>query len=308
MTSTQIKGNNSLTIQQQAEVISRFEALSNSILIAQKESLTKEFDYEDKKENKLARSWVASLRKIKASIERERKAAKEVHIERGRAVDAAAKELEKSVLALIEPHERELKALEAKEEARVTAHRAVLDQIASIAEGITTSAEAQERLLELAAIDTRGLEEFATAANNRIAEAGESLKKIWNELVIRETEQAELEQLRAEKAARDEADRIERIRMEVAQEADQRAAEAEQRAMEAEARAAQLEELAEAVAVQQAVCDADPIADLEASAARENLIVSISEALAGKHRLAAATAIVDGTLHPAIVIDWTRVN
>lgn len=294
----------SIEVQQQAEAISRFEALQHDIAIATEESLTKHFDYESKQGNKRARSWIAELRKIKASIERARKAAKDVHLQRGKAVDAAAKELEKDVLALIEPHDKEIKAIEAKEEARVAAHRAVLDRIAQLAEGVTTSAEAQERLLELAAIDVENLEEFSKAGVNRQAEAEEKLKQLLDELSIREAEQAELEALRAEKAAKEDAERIERIRQEAAAEAERRAEEAERRAKEAEQRAAQAE--ARAADPQGVAAPQEEPEQIEALLLWDDLVKAIAEAMAGKNRLQIADAIVDGKLHPAIHIDWAK--
>jgi G:T/U-mismatch repair DNA glycosylase len=298
MTSTQAQEVTSIVFEEEIQAISRFEALQHDIAIAAEQSLTKQFDYESKQGNRQARSWVAELRKIKASIERARKAAKDVHLQRGRAVDAAAKELEASVLKLIEPHDKEIKAIEAREEARVAAHRAVLDRIAQLTEGVTTSAEAQERFLELSAIDVESLEEFSKAGANRQAEAAEKLKELWDELRIREAEQAELEALRAEKAAREDVDRIERIRQEAAAEAEQRAEEAERRAQEAEQRAMELEARVEAEPVDEV--------QIEAELMRDSLIESLVESMAGMNRTQIATAIVDGDLHPALRVDWSK--
>lgn len=298
MTSTQAQEVTSIVFEEEIQAISRFEALQYDIAIAAEQSLTKQFDYESKQGNRQARSWIAELRKIRASIERARKAAKDVHLQRGRAVDAAAKELESKVLGLIEPHDKEIKAIEAKEEARVAAHRAVLDKIAQLAENVTTSAEAQERLLELMAIDVENLEEFSKAGINRQAEAAEKLKELWDELRIREAEQAELEALRAEKAVMEVAERFERLRQEVAAEAEQRAEEAERRAQEAEQRAMELEARVEAEPVNEV--------QVEAELMREGLIQSLVKAMAHKDRLHVAEAIVDGNLHPAIRIDWSK--
>jgi hypothetical protein len=164
---------------------------------------------------------------------------------------------------------------------------------------VTTSAEAQERLLELTAIDVEGLEEFSKAGANHQAEASEKLQQILDELRIREAELAELEALRAEKAAQQEAERIERIRQEVAAEALAVAAEAERRAQEAEQRAMELE----------ARVEADPVNEVrvEAELMRDGLIQSLVESMAGMNRIQIATAIVDGDLHPAVRVDWSKV-
>ena len=85
--------------------ISRWEAIACDIAIAEEAAATKQFDYRDDWDNKAARSYVHSLRLLKGKIERARKDAKAVHLERGKAVDENAKLLEASVQGLIEPHE-----------------------------------------------------------------------------------------------------------------------------------------------------------------------------------------------------------
>lgn len=40
----------------------------------------------------------------------------------------------------------------------------------------------------------------------------------------------------------------------------------------------------------------------------EELVLEVAKVMAGKHRLEMANAIVDGTLHPAITIDWGKVQ
>lgn len=295
------KVTNSISINQETQAITRFEALAHEIAIAEQEGQDKEFDYESKPGEKAARSYIYNLRKIKGSIERARKDAKDVHLRRGRAVDDAAKQLESRIQGLIAPHEAEIKKIEAREEARIDLHRAVLNRISQLTEGITTTAEAHQRLVELASIDTTTLEEFANAGANRVAEAGERLKAIWEELLVREQEQAELAALRAEKAQREEAEKIERIRQEAAAEALAAAAEAEQRAVEAEQRAVEAEARAATVTA------AAEIAEIEAIPFREAFILEVSQRMAGKNRREIATSIVDGILHPAILIDWSKV-
>jgi len=232
--------------------LSKWDAIAANIAIATEESQEKIFDYRDKKQNKEARSWVAGLRKLKGDIERARKDAKAVHIQRGKAVDETAKLLEASVQGLIEPHEQEIKALEAEEEARISIHKAVLGRIATLAEGVSTSQEAQARIKELKAIDTSNLEEFSTAGTNRKQEALEKLQAAFDMLLVQEEQQAELEKFRAEKAARDEADRLERIKQE-AIEADRKAREVEaaRQRLEAEELAAKERERTQAALIAQ---------------------------------------------------------
>ena len=316
----------------ETSALTRWEALAADVAIASDQAKEKQFDYRDKRENIKARSWVAELRKLKGAIERARIEAKAVHLERGRAVDAAAKQLEKSVQGLIEPHERELTALEAEEQARIDAHTAVLERITALAEGVATSADAQARLDELLAIDFTSLEEFAVIGAELHGKAFEQLQQLRDTLRIQEQERAELERLRAESAAREEAERLERLRQQAIaeerakQEAQQREAtqasaqreaqalaaaeaaklaqqQAEQRAAAAEqqAKAAKDAEAARAAEAAQAVARAEE-ARLKRAA---DLELSILAALGGLTREQVAAAIVAGTLHPAVCVDWS---
>jgi colicin import membrane protein len=316
----------------QVTALSAWEALANQIAMAEEESAAKTFDYRDKWDNKEARSWVAKLRRIKGSIERARKDAKAVHIERGKAVDTAAKLLESSVQGLIAPHEAALNAIEAEEEARVAAHRSVLERIAALAEGVTTAADAEARIAELEAIDTTGLEEFAAAGANRQAEALEQLQTLRDTLQQQEAERAELEALRQEKEEREAADRAERLRLEgeqrereraeqqrqrdadaarereaqalAAAEASRRAqAEAERRAAEAEERERRAAEVraAELKSQQEAIQAAAEFEKTRRSEMQQSLIAAMS----GKKASEVALAIMDGTFHPAVRLIWS---
>jgi len=307
----------------QVTALSAWEALANQIAMAEEESAGKVFDYRDQWDAKSARSWIASLRRLKGGIERARKNAKAVHLDRGRAVDNAAKVLEASVQGLIAPHEDAFNAIKAEEEARAAAHRSVLEFIAALPTGVTTAAEAEARLAELEAIDTTTLEEFATAGANRQAEALEQLQTLRDTLQQQEAERAELEALRKEKEEREAADRAERLRLEGeqrerdraeqqrqrdaddaaqaladAEDARRRQADAERRADEAEERerlAAEAREEAERAAA-------------EAQATRRtDLIESLIAAMRGKKAAEVAAAMAEGTFHPAVVIDWGRV-
>jgi len=321
--------------------LDRFDALALRIGAAEEESALKRFDYRDRFENKEARSWIYQLRQINGSIERARKEAKAVHLERGRAVDEKAKLLEAAVQGLIEPHQAAIDQIEAEEQARIDGHKAVLNRIAALADGVTTSEEAQARLDELATIDATALEEFATAGANRLAEAIEGLLLLGHALQQQETERAELEALRAEKAAREEAERIERIRQEAieaerrqaaeaAQRAEERrareAAEAERRQQAAEAaaeaarqaqeRAEQRERqaLAAAEAARQAEADrkaAEALRQQQAEQARAQRVEAfrgvLKAAMKGRTGPAVVEAIIARSLHPAITIDWSKV-
>jgi len=333
------------TTTQETDALTIWEGLAERIAVASQEDSTKEFNYRHDWDSKQARSWVASLRRIKGSIERARKDAKAVHLERGRAVDETAKLLEATVQGLIEPHQSALDAIAAEEQARIDRHRAVLDRITAIAEGITTSDEARQRLAELDQIETAGLEEFATAAANRKADAIERLSELTDTLERQEAERAELEALRAEKAARDEAERVERIRREAIEQERRQAAEAAQRAEQerqareareadrrqreaAEAERRERAAVAAAEAARQAQERAEEEArrlrdqqereaaarrarDLEAEQRRRERQLQFRAQLvalmAALTREQVADAIAAGTLHPALSVDWAQV-
>jgi hypothetical protein len=329
----------------ETQAISRWEAIAHDIAIAGEKAPTQVFDYRDKWDNKQARSFVHELRQLKGKIERARKDAKAVHLQRGKSVDETAKTLEAAVQGMIEPHETAIKALEAEEQARIDAHRAVLDQIAALAEGGETVTDVDARLAELAAIDTSTLEEFAQAGLNRQAEAVERLELLRDTLEAQEAQRIELEALRAEKAAREEAERIAQIQREaveadrLAREAEterQRFAAEEQAHKEQEAIAArEAQALAQVKAARLAQEDAERRA--EEAAAREEarvkqqaemeaalreaaaraaaaqqqcrdaFVAALTATLTTMDPGAAARAIVDGTLHPAVQVNWALV-
>ena len=327
--------------------ISRWEALACRIATAEEQSLTKKFNYRDKWDNKAARSWVSELRRIKGGIEACRKEAKAVHLERGRAVDESAKLLEAAVQGLIEPHETAIKAIEAEETARIDAHRAVLDRIAALADAAPAEGEAgiidvDTRLAELAAIDTSTLQEFAQAGLNRQAEAIEQLGLLRDKLEAQEAQRIELEALRAQAAAREDADRIARAveadRLAREQEAGRQRLEAQEQARkEREAAAArEAQALAQVEIARRAQENAERLAreaaereearaKQEAEAAeqlrqaavkaeearqqrQDSFVATLIQILIATDPTAAARAIADGTLHPAVKVDWALVD
>jgi hypothetical protein len=214
----------------EAKAITKWEALAHRITKASQEAEGKVFHYRTPSDNEAARSYIASLRRLKGDIERAREDAKAVHLQRGREVDSTAKTLKSTVQDLIKPHQDELDKIAAEEEFRIAQHRAVLDRIAALPEGVTTADKADDRLLLLASIDTTSLEEFRTAGEARHAEAQTRLLELRDTLRQQEADQAELEALRAERAARDQAERDERIRQEAVEAERRQATEAAQRA------------------------------------------------------------------------------
>lgn len=273
-----------LVADSETSALSRWEAVAIDISNATEQSEGKVFDYRSKKGEKAARSWIAQLRKIKASVERARKEAKSVHLERGRRVDETAKLLTAAVQGLIEPHEAEIKAIEAEEQARIDAHKAVLARIESLTEGIETSQEASLRLAALEEIDASGLEEFSTAGQNRKAEAIAKLQELGESLLLRESERAELELLRAAAAKREEEERANSARLAGISEG-----------LEMAERARSSAKAVEPVA--------PPVANK-----RLAFINQLCLAMQGKSPADIASAIAGGALHQALTVDWWKVN
>ena len=299
MTASVSTKNQSAIIAADAETsaLSHWEALATDIAIATEESGFKQFDYRDAVGNKQARSWMAQLRKLKGRIERARKDAKAVHLQRGKAVDEAARTLEGAVLGLIEPHEQAIEAIEAEDRARVEVHRATLDRISRLAEGVTTSAEAHARLVELTAIDLTLLEEFQSAGLNRQAEAGARLKELWDSLLIQEAERAELEILRAEKAKREAAEALE-LKRQLAE--IQQATPSE--TVQPSAPAPRVEAATSSEPVSSWL-DNQPDRSVQVEELREQLF----SVLADMELCEIVALIVGDNLHEAISVDWSRV-
>jgi colicin import membrane protein len=308
--------------------LTRWQALAADIRIASDEAQSKSFNYRDQLGNRQARSWVAQLRKLKGAIERARKDAKAVHLERGRAVDQAAKDLAAEVELLIQPHETELLAIEAEEQARIARHQAVIHRIAALVEtkdliNNGTFADVQSRIAELTAIDPSTMEEFESSAAADRDAAVEQLTALLEVMREQEAQAAELEKLKAAEAARQDAERIEQARQQAIQEERQRqeqerqaaawreaqaikaAEEAERRAVEAErqAAAARQRELDRVEAQRQAHQKAQEHRD----ARRKALEAALIAAMDGMTRASVAAAIANETLHPSIRVDWAAV-
>ncbi len=317
--------------------ITQYEALESDIVIAEQQAI-ESFDYEDKKGNREARSYLFELRKHKGRIESVRKEAKSYALEYGRKVDSQAKELVERIEALIEPHAQALAAIEMREMQRIAAHKAVIDEIEAtvrevFAPGIT-AAEIQSLIDRVEAMDTSTMEEFTEdgcnarvkalkeltghllEANSREAQAAE-LARLREEARLRQEQELEYER---EAAARERAQREAEQAVQQAQAREQmerdRAAQAEERAAAAEeaARLAAEKEQARlaAVAEQNAERDARQAELLERSKRirtqkRELLMQEVLAAIQGKDRKQVAELIADDKIHPAIRVAWGEV-
>ena len=197
------------------------------------------FQYHTPKGNKEARSHIYNLRKRKADIERARKAEKQEALEYGRQVDAQAKEIAAEYEAIILTHQKPLDEIERKEAERVAAIESRIESLTELASFELDSPDSQllaERLSQAEAfVVDASLEEFQGRAETAKTETVEKLGRMLEVRKKYESEQAELERLRAEQAEREKREHEERI-----------AREAEERAKrEAEARAQREREEAE---------------------------------------------------------------
>jgi|GEM_PF-1579546 len=174
-----------------------------------------QFDYQDPKGNKAARSHVHSLRRVKGDIEKARKAEKAEVLERGRQIDGQAHALVAEVDGMIEPHAAGIARVEAAEEARVQRHLDAIDQIQAMAhehDPVTGERHGSNYLQDqlatardLVVDDT--FEEFrvrAEAAQNGVIAA---LTRAVEAAQEREEQEAELARLREEQEARLAADK-----------------------------------------------------------------------------------------------------
>jgi colicin import membrane protein len=328
---TTVNITSSLAIEPKVIKISQYEALVSDIEIA-KQQAVESFEYESPKGEKAARSYIAGLRKIRARIESARKDAKSYALEYGRAVDSQAKSLEAQILGLIEPHQLELDAIAKREAQRVAAHQAKLQQIVDRVQlGMAPdqpAAAIRDAITWLQVCPTGDMEEFEQQANDEIDNALRILQALETAATEREKrealEAAEAQRLAAEQQARWKAEQeawqaemVERGRQEAAAGAARAVARAEARAKESEARAAlaeservrQQEEMEAAIKEEARKREERGRLAREAQTAmREKLIDCLSLNLTGLTRSEAASRIVNGTLHPAITIDWEKVS
>lgn len=200
------------------------------------------FDYASPTGNKDARSHIHNLRKTKAAVENVRKKAKQNALEYGRAVDAKAKEISSEIESMINVHLEPIKEIEEREERRKEAIRLKIDGLKRYEQipQFTPADELRDILQSIIDVEIDdSFEEFKSEAKLLKGVAVDVLTERLEKQTEYEAEQAELEKLRKEKAEREEADRIEKIRQEAANKA---RIEAEQKAEKEKAEAKEREE------------------------------------------------------------------
>jgi len=166
------------------------------------------FNYESKKGNAEARSHVYKLRQSKGALERTRKAEKAESLRIGKAIDSEAAALEIRIEAMIKVHQAKLDEIEQREADRVADLKKRLDNIRLYGNMMATSAELRNDIRELEALVIgESYEEFQAEAMAIKDSHLQSLRATHAALVKQEEEAAELERLRAEAKAREQADR-----------------------------------------------------------------------------------------------------
>lgn len=204
------------------------------------------FDYESPKGNKEARSHVFKLRQTKDALEKTRKEAKAESLRIGRAVDSEAAEIEARIESMIAVHQPKIDEIEQREKDRIAGIQQRITFLSNFGDGAMSALQFKQSIEELEStpIDDSFAEFVADAAKakdvNLIA-----LRQLLADRLKYEAEQAELEKLRAEALAREQADRdaaiaaaaVEKARVAAEQQAAIEAAKAAKAIADAEAAA-----------------------------------------------------------------------
>jgi len=315
-------------------VLTPFDRITSEVEIAESKAVTTFGDYSNPAINKAARSYIYGLRQVRTSIDRTRKAQNDEAQSYIRNVNGFAKELTERVTALIEPHERIIKGIEEAEKERIADHEAGIDTISEMRRGPHGDSARIMKLLDaLTEIDPTTFEEFTPKADAEIqitraaleealqaaidheeAEAARQKKREEEAEAARLRREAEIAETAAAKATADAEAKAERLRAKEAKEAEaaieaerKKAEAAERKAAEAEAKAKSHETQTETRrSAPEPVSDAE---QLPATRAKRNALVGIiQEAVLDSTPKGFALTLVLGEVHPAIVIDWSKVE
>lgn len=210
-----------------AEGLTVYEPYRAQLAELKAHNATVVFDYEDSAGNKEARSHIYKLRRTKTGVDDARKEAGKSALDYKRKVDAQGNEIIAEIEAMIQVHIRPLEAIEKRERDRVDLLERNLSELVTAG---TTSAEfwnklplqaMKDRLAEVKnqPVDRDQWSEFAGKA---AAAKETAIEQITSAIAKRESfdkEQAELAELRREKAERDQKDHEARIAKQAADEA-----------------------------------------------------------------------------------------
>lgn len=235
------------------------------------------FDYESTKGNKDARSHIYKLRQTKAALDRARKNEKAEALERGRQVDAQAKEIAVELDAMIALHQGPIDEIDARETARKAAHEKRIERMQEL--GTPTNADLPVAKLNdlLAEVESYRpgphWEEYELEAGRVRDAAIVALTAAIERREKYDAEQAELARHRAAEREREQRERDERIAREAGERAqkaaDARAAE-ERRSLEERAERAERDAADAADRIKRETAEADAKREREAKAREEN--------------------------------------
>ena len=321
-------------------VITQYEVLIDDIKEAKATAVEKVFDLTDKKGVAAAKSYIFSLKRLNGRIDDAHKEAKAETLERGKAIDRVKNVLRDQVAALIQPHQDALDAIAKAEAERVAKHRQVIDRIKDAARVPFGSTSHQIAAIhkDIGALDLAAMEEFEIEAKAAWAETMQALTAAHTTAQEAEQREAELARLREEarlqaendaaaKAAKDAEDAAAEVArkaqeaadaaaLQVIEEAEQKVAAAQAEAAAATRRALDAEAVADALqgeallAIKPAEVpstlgdETDAEATTANDSAKLKLRRELGASLAGKTLLQVVDALIDGTLHHAIKIDW----
>lgn len=288
----------------QAIVITEYEAIDLELKIIEQDAATVSFDYTDKKGNKDARSYRASVRKVATRLEAVRVGAKRFYLDSGKAIDAEAKKIVARIDAITNPHTIELKKLDDEEKERVSNHKAVVTWInettdSALANGSPESL--QSALDELDIIVTDGAEEFKDETDKALLRSIAKLKEGLEHAIKVQEQFIEIKRLQDEAAERKRLDDIAAAakQAEELERAKSAAmiAKAEFMAKESQQRAAELEQREkDRIAADKQKAESDMLAKLNADADREAAIAETYEAMVKIVRDDSTNALLDAII------------
>jgi len=302
------------------QVLTVFDRLEADVKDAEVKAIPTFGNYADPVINKSARSYLFNLRKVRASIDRARKAQNDEAQAYIRKVNNTARELAERVTALIDPHEKILKGIEEAEQERVAQHESDIDTIIQM--GRTTylnSAQIQEYLDTLAEIDPTTFEEFTPKAAAEREIATNALEKLLQAALDHEAAEEERERQRIEAEEAERTQREQEIADRAAAKAKAEAeAAAEQQIAAERARADAAERLAAVPPVIQSTgfrrntreTPPEPVTPPGAPtrAQRNALKQILTDVYLDTEYKEFIEGLLSGDVHPAITIDWSKVD
>ena len=310
-------------------ILTPFDRITSEVKAAESKAISTFGDYTNPAINKAARSYLYGLRQVRTSIDRTRKAQNEAAQSYIRDVNGFAKELTERVTALIEPHDRIIKGIDEAEKERIAAHEADLDTIIEMRRGPHgDSARIMKLLDDLTGIEPTTFEEFTPKADAEIqitraaleealqarldheeAEAARQKKREEEAEAARLKREAEIAEAAAAKATADAEAKAEQEmalaieEAEAAIEAERKKAEAaERKAAAAEAKAASHE-----TQVETRRSAPEPLSEGPTREQKRELMENIEEVVLDYTAKIFARMLVEGEVHPAITIDWSKV-